>query len=95
MTIVCPVTEKCKKECPAVVHIDSTARPQVVGVKDNKQMWAILKEYKKLTGLGLLVNTSFNMHEEPIVATPEDAIKAFYAADLDGLAIGNFYVVKG
>lgn len=92
MTIVCEVTEKCMKECPAVVHVDNTARPQVVSKLDNPQLWNILNEYRKITGTGVLVNTSFNMHEEPIVCSPLDAIRAFNDASLDGMAIGNYFV---
>ena len=94
MTVVCEVTEKCRKECPAVVHIDNTARPQVVSKLDNLKLWNILNEYRKITGTGVLVNTSFNMHEEPIVCSPFDAIRAFNDASLDGMAIGNYFVWK-
>ncbi len=53
-------------------------------------MYRILERYEELTGVPLLVNTSFNMHEEPIVCTPEDAIRAFLSSRLDRLAIGPF-----
>jgi len=92
MTITCDVTDKCKKEAPAIVHVDGTARPQVIFREEDNTYYDILKEYKKLTGIGVLVNTSFNMHEEPIVNTPDEAIKSFFNAEMDVLAIGDFIV---
>ncbi|MFQ5963569.1 MAG: carbamoyltransferase C-terminal domain-containing protein [Candidatus Scalinduaceae bacterium] len=93
MTITFDCTEWMAKSCPGVVHIDNTARPQLVTEKDNPSMYGILAEYYKMTGLPLLINTSFNMHEEPIVCTPYDAIRAFKLGHLDFLAIGN-YIAK-
>ncbi len=92
MTISVDSTEWMKKVSPAVVHVDGTARPQVINEKDNPSYYAILKEYHKITGIPSLINTSFNMHEEPIVNTPYDAIKALKAANLEYMAIGSFLV---
>jgi carbamoyltransferase len=94
MTLTYDVTELCKIEAPAVVHVDDTARPQVITRAINESYYDILSEYKKLTGLSILVNTSFNMHEEPIVCTPSEAIHAFLNAQLDILAIGPYIVTK-
>ena len=94
MTITYNVTSRCKREAPAIVHIDGTARPQVLRREVNPDYYDILDEYYKLTGLSVLVNTSFNMHEEPIVCTPQEAIKAFYESNLDILAIGPFLVLN-
>lgn len=94
MTITYDVTPKCADLAPAITHVDGTARPQIITEESNKSYYHILKEYKKLTGLPILVNTSFNMHEEPIVRTPDEAITAFQQSKLDYLAIGN-YIVKG
>ena len=94
MTIVCEATELAKNKCPAVVHIDGTARPQIVKEKISPSYWKILNEYRKITGVGVLVNTSFNMHEEPIIENPMQAVKAFKQAQLDALAIGNVLVFK-
>jgi carbamoyltransferase len=90
MTITFDCTEWMANTCHGVVHVDNTARPQLVDEKDNPSMYKILKEYKFLTGLPVLINTSFNMHEEPIVCTPHDAIRAFILGQLDYLAIENF-----
>lgn len=92
MTITFNCTESMQKTCPAVVHVDNTARPQLIEEKNNRVYYQILKEFKKLTGLSSVINTSFNMHEEPIVCTPGDAIRAFTQGYLEYLAISNFLV---
>jgi carbamoyltransferase len=94
MTITYNVTDRCRKEAPAIVHVDGTARPQVLRRSVNPGYYDILEEYHKLTGLSVLVNTSFNMHEEPIVCTPDDALKAFFESHLDAIAIGPFLVLN-
>ncbi|WP_404783323.1 carbamoyltransferase C-terminal domain-containing protein [Altericista sp. CCNU0014] len=90
MTVTFNCTPWMKQHCPAVVHVDGTARPQLVEQQMNPSYYQILDEYRKLTGLPSIINTSFNMHEEPIVCTPEDAIRGFLQGCLDHLAIGNF-----
>ncbi len=90
MTFDC--TERMKKEAPAAVHVDGTARPQIVTAKDHPDTHEILVEYKALTGLSSIVNTSFNMHEEPIVMTAGDAVRAFVSSGLPYLALGDFLV---
>jgi carbamoyltransferase len=92
MTITFDCTDHMKQSCPAAVHVDGTARPQLIKRELNEGYYDILAEYEKLSGLSSLINTSFNMHEEPIVRTPEDAIRAFLDGRLDALAIGGFYV---
>jgi carbamoyltransferase len=92
MTITFDVEEDAAKKAPAVCHIDNTARPQVVKRTSNPSYYRIIEEYEKLTGLPIIVNTSFNMHEEPIVCTPDDAVRAFLEGSVDYLAIGNFIV---
>jgi carbamoyltransferase len=83
-----------KQESPAAVHIDGTARPQIVRREDSPELHAILEEYYRITGIPTLINTSFNMHEEPIVCTPEDALRAFEEAGLDFLFMGPFIVTS-
>ncbi|MFA6447459.1 MAG: carbamoyltransferase C-terminal domain-containing protein [Patescibacteria group bacterium] len=94
MTITFDCTDSMKKQSPAVVHVDGTARPQLISESINPRYYRILKEYFKRTGIPSVVNTSFNMHEEPIVCSPEDAIRAFLQGGLDYLAIGNFLVAR-
>lgn len=91
MTIALDCTEEMKRTSPAVVHVDGTARPQLVG-EANEGLRRILLEYKKRSTLSSIINTSFNMHESPIVASPHQALRAFYQARLDALAIGSFVV---
>jgi len=92
MTVTFDCTERMKRECPAAVHVDGTARPQLVTSTSNPSFHRIISEYHRLTGIPSVINTSFNMHEEPIVCTPDDAIRAFLQGNLDYLAIGNFLV---
>lgn len=94
MTITFDCTETMGKQSPAVVHVDNTARPQLVSEENNQSYYRIIKEYKKLTGIPSIINTSFNMHEEPIVCSPHDAIRAFKLGHLECLAIGNFIVTS-
>ena len=93
MTITFDCTELMIKQSPAAVHVDGTARPQLVSEHSNKRFHSVLKEYHRLTGIPSVINTSFNMHEEPIVCTPYDAVRAFLLGKLPYLAIGN-YIVK-
>ncbi|MCI0562920.1 MAG: hypothetical protein MN733_30940, partial [Nitrososphaera sp.] len=94
MTITCECTDLMKNESPTAVHVDGTARPQIIRLEDNPGFYAVLEEYYKLTGIPTLINTSFNMHEEPIVCTPEDAVRAFLEANLDYLSMGPFLVTS-
>ena len=94
MTITFDCTDWMKRNCPAAVHIDGTARPQLIRRETNPQYYDIVKAYEKLSGLPCLINTSFNMHEEPIVCSPGDAVRAFLLGRLDGLAIGPFFVPR-
>ena len=75
---------------PAVVHVDGTMRPQVVSRFQNPAYFDILFEYNRLNGGRVLVNTSFNMHEEPIVCTIKDAIRAYRQSGLDVLVAGPY-----
>ena len=88
MTFDC--TPTMRAESPAAVHVDGTARPQVVSRDDQPDFHAILTAYKRRTGIPTLINTSFNMHEEPIVCTIDDAVRAVLAARLPYLAAGDF-----
>ncbi|HEX9652483.1 MAG TPA: carbamoyltransferase C-terminal domain-containing protein [bacterium] len=92
MTITFDCTDYMKQASPATVHVDGTARPQLIDEKTNPSYYRVLKEYHKITGIPTLVNTSFNMHEEPIVCSPEDAIRSYQCGHLGYLAIGNFLV---
>ena len=92
MTITFDCTEFMRENCPAAVHVDGTARPQLIRREVNPGYYDILKEYEKLSGIPSLINTSFNMHEEPIVSSPEDAVRAFLQGALDYLVMGPYLV---
>ena len=94
MTITYGATQACRLEAPACVHIDGTMRPQVLQRAANPGYYDILTEYAAITGRGALINTSFNMHEEPIVCSPHDALQAFQTSGLDHLIIGPFLVSR-
>ena len=78
----------------AVIHVDGSARCQLVREEANPLFFALLKSFKKLTGLGVLLNTSFNLRGEPVVLTPKDAILAFLATNIDVLYIGKLKITK-
>jgi carbamoyltransferase len=92
MTITYDVDPKYHKELEAVVHVDGTARPQSVSKETNPYYYAIIDEFYKLTGCGAIVNTSFNVHEEPIVSTPQSAYKALVDNRIDILIIENYKI---
>ncbi len=92
MTITYDVSDLARQNIPAAVHIDNTARPQVIRREDNPDYYDIIKEYYRITTIPSVINTSFNMHEEPIVRTAEEAILAFQAAGLDALILGPFLI---
>jgi carbamoyltransferase len=83
-----------RSEIPAVTHIDYSARIQTVSETTNPLFHRLLKEFKRLTGCPVLVNTSFNVRGEPIVCTPEDAFRCFMGNELDLLVVGNCVLRK-
>ncbi|MDQ3817338.1 MAG: carbamoyltransferase [Acidobacteriota bacterium] len=93
MVTVLGVTEEQRSRVPAVVHIDGTARPQSVSRKTNPRYWQLIREFERLTGVPVLLNTSFNI-QEPIVCRPEDAIKTFQNADFDALVLEDHLVLR-
>jgi len=92
MTVCFDCTDEMKAHSPGVVHIDGTARPQLLRRDDNPGYYDILAAFHEKTGIPSLVNTSFNMHEEPIVRSPRDAVRAFVHAGLDYLILGPYLV---
>src|SRR5690625_7945296 len=92
MTITYNDTEEMPENSPATVHIDGTARPQIINEQYNPKMYALLKAWYNTTGGLSLINTSFNRHEEPIVNRPEEAIDALKSGMVDLLIIGNYKI---
>ena len=79
---------------PAVTHVDMSARIQSVDEKRNGRYYRLIREFKRRTGYGVIINTSFNIRGEPIVCTPEDAYRCFLASDMDLLVLENFVLYK-
>ncbi len=79
---------------PAITHVDYSSRIQTVTTTSNDLMYQLLAAFKKQTGFGVLVNTSFNIKDEPIVCTPEDAIKCFLNTNIDAIIMENFLITK-
>lgn len=94
MLVTAKVKDEWKNKIPAVVHIDDTSRYQSVTEFNNTKFYQLISEFDKLTGVPVLLNTSFNGPEEPIVETPENAINTFLKRNLDFLVIENFVISK-
>ena len=93
MEKVFKISQEKRQEIPAVAHIDGTGRLQSVNKKTNPLYWDLIKSFADRTGVPLLLNTSFN-ENEPIVCTPEEAIKCFLRTQMDVVVLGNFYVER-
>ncbi len=83
-----------RSDIPAITHIDYSARIQSVRKETNPKYWALINAFKKQTGYGVVVNTSFNVRGEPIVCTPEEAYRCFMRTEMDFLVIGNYVFDK-
>jgi carbamoyltransferase len=92
MTITFHCTPWMRRHMPGVVHIDGTARPELVRKDRKPGYYKILEAFHRRTGLPAVINTSFNMHEEPIVCSAGDCVRAFLEGNLDYLAIGPHLV---
>jgi carbamoyltransferase len=95
MILAFPARAEVKSKIPAALHVDGTGRPQTVEKETNPRYWELIDEFRKLTGVPVVLNTSFNVAGQPIVCTPKDAVATFYICGLDALAIGDFIVEKG
>lgn len=94
MLLVDYVKENLKDRVSAAQHVDGSVRVQTVNKEDNGIYYDLINEFYRLTNVPMIINTSFNIKGQPIVRTPEDALKAFIEVKLDALAIGNFIVTK-
>lgn len=83
-----------RAKLPAITHVDYSARIQTVTAETNKRFYDLILAFKQRTGCGVLVNTSFNVRDEPVVCAPLDAYRCFMATEMDVLAIGNFVLRK-
>jgi carbamoyltransferase len=94
MVIAFDATERLKSDAPAVVHVDGTARVQLVDRNILPGYHELISEFEKLTGVGVVLNTSYNVKGEPIVCTVRDALRTFWSTGLDALAVGEFLILK-
>jgi carbamoyltransferase len=88
------VVPEWRDRIPAIVHVDGTARVQTVRREHNERLYDLLKEFEALTGVPVLLNTSFNIRGEPIVETPADAMKCFLSTGIDFLALHDILITK-
>lgn len=88
------VREDKRTAIPAVTHVDGTARLQTVNEKTNPKLYRLIKEFGRLTGIPVIINTSFNLRGEPVVCSPGDALDCFNRSAMDCLVMGNFVVKK-
>lgn len=95
MILAFDVREGKSKVIPAVTHVDNTARVQTINKLQNKKYWNLINEFFKITGVPVLLNTSFNRAGEVMVNTPKEAINTFLGSDLDALVLENYLVLKG
>ncbi len=91
MITVCNVK---RRDIPSVTHVNNSARIQTVNRDQNKKYYDVVYEFYKKTGVGVLINTSFNQRGEPIVCSPEDGLMSFLRTDMDYLVIGNYLLDK-
>ncbi len=94
MLLVFDVLEHQRAVVPAITHVDGTARVQTVSERDNPLYHRLVSCFAELTGVPMVMNTSFNDNNEPIVCTPEDAIACYLKSDVDALALGPYWVRK-
>ena len=94
MTSTFTTTEEFQKKCPAVNHIDNTARPQIVNYEDDPFLCELLEAWEKTSGEMSLINTSFNAHEEPIICNDNEAVQALLSGMIDVLIINDNFIVK-
>ena len=88
------VSDEWRTRAPEIVHVDGSCRPQTVRREFNPKFHALLEEFRRRTGLPVLINTSLNRRSEPMVCSPEDALAMFYGCGLEHLMLGDFYVTK-
>jgi carbamoyltransferase len=94
MLLAVPVRSEKRAAVPAITHVDGSARPQTVTRDQNRRYHDLIAAFERETGVPMVLNTSFNDASEPIVCTPDDALRTFLATDLDALVLGSSIAVK-
>ena len=93
MMHVVKIREEWRERLPAITHVDGTGRLQSVDSESNPLYYKLIKAFKSKTGIGLVLNTSFN-ENEPVVDTPEQALNCFIRTDMDALCLGRYILLK-
>jgi carbamoyltransferase len=94
MLLVTQVRPAYRNQLPAITHIDGSARLQTVAKEEHPRFWTLLNEFGKVSGMPVVLNTSFNVRGQPIVCTPTEAVETFLFANLDVLVMGNYLVER-
>jgi len=94
MLVISDVLPEKRNDVAAITHVDGTARLQTISAAQNERYHALISEVGRLTGTPVVMNTSFNIRGEPIVTTPEDALRCFFSTGMDDLIIGRYHVRK-
>ena len=94
MLLAVPVRPEKRSIVPAITHVDGSARPQTVTREQNRAYYDLIAAFDRETGVPIVLNTSFNDASEPIVCTPDDAVRTFLGTDLDALVLGSFVAMK-
>jgi carbamoyltransferase len=92
MLLIAKVKEDKREVVPAITHVDGTARVQTVTREDNGRFYDLIAEFYKITGVPVILNTSFNIAGEPIVETPADALRCFMSTEMDYLVIEDYLI---
>jgi carbamoyltransferase len=94
MLLVFDLMDEYREKLPAITHVDGTARVQTIDKEDNAYIYGIIEEFEKLSGIPVILNTSFNGPGKPLVNTFHDALKTFLETDLDFLVVEDYLISK-
>ncbi len=94
MLFCCNALPETTKSIPSVVHVDGTSRVQVVSRKSNYFIYTLVDEFEKISGIPVIINTSFNLRGKPIIEQPLDAVMALFTSNLDFLVLEDYLVEK-
>jgi carbamoyltransferase len=92
MLFTCPVKQPWR--VPGITHVDGTARVQTLSKDTNPKLYSLIEKFESYTGVPIILNTSLNINGQPIVETPEDALKLFESSDIDAIVINNKMFIK-
>ena len=94
MTLTFDVREEKRSRIASITHVDGTARIQTVSAKTNPRFHRLISEFERISGIPMVINTSFNVKGQPIVCTPRDAVSTFYMTGMDHLVLEDYVLSK-